>query len=1432
MDRVTRRALSRWVTAVVLATAPGLATASEQVVLLGGPGLGWREARRILEAHGGRLVHVLPPAVLVGEIPEGAFAALQDAASLAREGPGLRIVRTRAEAQSLLAAAVRSGLPAPAPSDAALSVEARAALRLLAPEVVPVDRDPRFRLLPDGRVEVRPIEEWEEPPLVGPKGERSPGAQLQAIGNTFYNTSDFLAGDVAVAILRPESTGVIDVSTEDWTADEVAYSLTQILGALDKLQNDSPRGKLTFVYRTETFGPGVAGTVSCDYEAVLYENWTSNVVLSFLGKLGYTQATAYARLHEWVNDARADLGTDWAFGVIVVDDSSNPVPRTVSAYLTGPACWLFQNFPSATYHHEMGHIWGALDEYPGAAQSPTLLAGYTQEVNANSVYNDGTGFFGGAGEAIRTVMNGAIDYVSPWTRGQWGTWDLDGDGVNDTQETFPTVALNAPSGSSTLAFTGTASVTPLRRETGTLASADISVNRIARVEWRVNGGPWQAATASDGAFDESSEAFTFATPDLRDGGYIFEARAVDHFGNATALYPRREVSVSGSATANNPPMPALVVTPALGSTATVFQLDATGSLDAEDGSALQYRWDYENDGTWDTSFSGSPTASRTYGTAGAKAARVEVRDNGGATAMRTASFTVSVAPVAPTATFAVDRGAGFMSAPAVFTFDASGVSDGEDPAAALQVRWDFDDDGTWDTGYSTTKTALHDYAQVYVVGPSVESGYAYLYPGNQVNALAQSFAAPNTGVGKAELFLKHFNDNTPGGTVTVGIRSSLTGPFLTYLVRNQADLKEDDWNLFDLPDLAVTSGGTYYLVLVSSDTDMMWLADTSNPYAGGAHWYSLDSGASWGTYAAYDHRFRIHASALSTVPLTKSRAWRARMEVKDTSGRTSQTVRDFWTNAYDTPPTVSLSASPTSGTTATTFDLTATGADADSGTIWDGLLHYRWDVDGDGNFETEFGAANTRSATFAQTGDYQATVEVRDRYHATARASVTLTVTSGSQPAVSINDVTVTEGNAGTTTAGFTVSLSAVSGQTVMVGYATANGTATAADADYVAASGTVSFAPGETTRPVSVTVNGDTKNEANETFTVNLSGPVNATVSDNQGTGTITNDDAVPALSINDVAVAEEDSGTTTAGFTVSLSAVSGQTVTVGYATADGTATTADADYVAVSGTVSFAPGETARPVSVTVNGDTKNEANETFAVNLSGPVNATVSDNQGIGTITNDDPVTYLLSVGTAGSGSGKVTSTPTGIDCGSDCSESYTAGTVVTLTAEPGPSSTFEGWSGDSCSGTSLTCQVTMDTTRTATATFEVPPGTDFYTVSPCRVLDSRVPAGPWGGVPLGAGQERTVTVVGGTCGVPVTAVALSFNITATLASAAGNIQVYPAGGLKPGTPVVYFVAGQTRANNGIANLGAGGELALFSGQASGTVHVIVDVNGYFQ
>src|SRR6266508_3674063 len=127
---------------------------------------------------------------------------------------------------------------------------------------------------------------------------------------------------------------------------------------------------------------------------------------------------------------------------------------------------------------------------------------------------------------------------------------------------------------------------------------------------------------------------------------------------------------------------------------------------------------------------------------------------------------------------------------------------------------------------------------------------------------------------------------------------------------------------------------------------------------------------------------------------------------------------------------------------------------------------------------------------------------------------------------ISIGDATVTEGSSGTVNATFDVTLSQISSQTVTVDYATANVTATAPD-DYLAASGTLTFQPGRTTRPVAVTVNGDTIDEEDETYFVNLSSPVNATIVDGQGLGTITDDDGFPALSIGDATVTEGNSGT-----------------------------------------------------------------------------------------------------------------------------------------------------------------------------------------------------------------------------------------------------------------------------------------------------------------
>src|SRR5205807_607517 len=129
-----------------------------------------------------------------------------------------------------------------------------------------------------------------------------------------------------------------------------------------------------------------------------------------------------------------------------------------------------------------------------------------------------------------------------------------------------------------------------------------------------------------------------------------------------------------------------------------------------------------------------------------------------------------------------------------------------------------------------------------------------------------------------------------------------------------------------------------------------------------------------------------------------------------------------------------------------------------------------------------------------------------------------------------------------------------------------------------------------------------------------------NATIARAQGVGTIPNDDPQPSLSIGSASVTEGNSGTTPMTVTVFLSAASGRTVTVNYATADGTAT-AGSDYTATSGTLAFAPGETSKTVAVTVLGDTSLEADETFGLALSGPVNAKLARASATGTIRNDD-------------------------------------------------------------------------------------------------------------------------------------------------------------------------------------------------------------------
>jgi Calx-beta domain-containing protein len=344
------------------------------------------------------------------------------------------------------------------------------------------------------------------------------------------------------------------------------------------------------------------------------------------------------------------------------------------------------------------------------------------------------------------------------------------------------------------------------------------------------------------------------------------------------------------------------------------------------------------------------------------------------------------------------------------------------------------------------------------------------------------------------------------------------------------------------------------------------------------------------------------------------------------------------------------------------------------------------------------------------------------------------------QVSFSIDDVSVGKPSSGTATAVFTVSLSSPVAQTATVAFATADGTATAG-LDYSATAGTLVFAAGETSRTVAVPVLADRVAGSTQTFFVNLSSPGGAVMGKTRGVGTILNPNPA-GLSIDDVRVVRSANSSVDAVFTVTLAPTSGSTVTVDYATADGTGV-AGTDYASTSGTLSFAPGAATQPITVTALPRPLGNPPRTFLVNLANPGGAAIAYAQGTGTI---------------------------------------------------------------------------------------VSPGS-FFRLSPCRLLDTRYPTSPLGGPALSPGADRTFTLVG-VCGIPPTAKAVSVNLAVTQPSAQGNVRLYPGGSALPNVSAINYVAGQTRANNAIVLLGAGGQVVAHSVQGFGTVHLILDVNGYFE
>jgi hypothetical protein len=218
-------------------------------------------------------------------------------------------------------------------------------------------------------------------------------------------------------------------------------------------------------------------------------------------------------------------------------------------------------------------------------------------------------------------------------------------------------------------------------------------------------------------------------------------------------------------------------------------------------------------------------------------------------------------------------------------------------------------------------------------------------------------------------------------------------------------------------------------------------------------------------------------------------------------------------------------------------------------------------------------------------------------------------------PDITLSDASAAEGGA----VEFTVALSIPATRKITIDYATADGTA-GSPSDYAGGSASFAFEPGQTQKVISLPTVNDAIDEFDETFKLNLTKASVGTVKRGQGTATISDDDPPPSVTLNDLVFHEGDSGVKAVSVEVLLSGASGKTVTVNFATADGTAS-AGSDYSAVSGVITFAPGQTRKLVSVNIVGDTAPEPDETVLITLSSPSNATLDRAQGVLTLLNDE-------------------------------------------------------------------------------------------------------------------------------------------------------------------------------------------------------------------
>lgn len=475
-------------------------------------------------------------------------------------------------------------------------------------------------------------------------------------------TAAFAAGRVAVGVVFLQSDGSLMPSSESWSRDDPAYPgqsrrklvLAKIQNALDWWNAQSPDGSLD-VFMPAAGSYGAPQTVKVGYEPIrmnVRTGWRGHAVLSdaawrwqAMSKLGFGPRAKNDKPFPeslYADRIRSRNGADWAFVLYVVDslnDKDGMFRNQVVAYtadLFGPYSMLsydndgyhFNNF-DAVLAHEMGHVFGALDEYappaPGYPSTGGLTSGYLGVRNRNAVSGGTTDLpciMRGSNETLSAFANGQL---CPSTIGQTGLRDGDGDSRPDVVDTRPafTTGLESTDQGGAVSLRGAVAERPRKRgviSTGVYFTHDLSIEVPHDLHYRVDGGAWQALTPSDGAFGEPAEGWTLTTEPLTPGHHVLdlEGTSGETAGGTRSLWAGPTPVTLELAT--NAAFTKKAVTVAAGAAARVHVRSTSGGLSVarlaplqlvrlSDGKVMATLTTGEN-GVWSGTF--TPAHTRTY----------------------------------------------------------------------------------------------------------------------------------------------------------------------------------------------------------------------------------------------------------------------------------------------------------------------------------------------------------------------------------------------------------------------------------------------------------------------------------------------------------------------------------------------------------------------------------------------------------------------------------------------------------------------------------------------------------------------------------------------------------------------------------------------------------------------------------------------------